>query len=198
MLSYRRKLLWYNHIGNASSQAGTIFKINPAGNFTTLFTWPSNSSLWPNTIRPGAGIGRQLLWDNAFCSAPATGTIFKYSSAGALSILRSFDATTDGASPVAGLARGSDGSFYGLTPSGGSHSFGTVFSISSSGTMATLFNFADPPGPEFNFIQAADGNLYTALGGDGENTYGRILKVTPPNNVSLLYDDPYPTQFRLF
>ena len=44
--------------------------------------------------------------------------------------------------PYAGLVQGSDGNFYGTTIAGGANSEGTVFKITPSGTLTTLYSFA--------------------------------------------------------
>ena len=182
-------------IGNASSQAGTILRSIPRAISRRSLPGLRTQVVGQTPSALVQGSDGNFYGTTRFGSPAGTGTIFKYTSAGVLSILRSFDATTDGAF-ARRWSRTRERWKLLRTDSFWWQPFvGTVFRISSSGTMATLFNFADPPGPEFNFIQAADGNLYTALGGDGENTYGRILKVTPPNNVSLLYDDPYHPSF---
>ena len=56
--------------------------------------------------------------------------------------LHSFDGA-DGAQPGAALVQGADGNFYGTTTDGGSDSGygGTVFKITPSGTLTTLYTF---------------------------------------------------------
>jgi uncharacterized repeat protein (TIGR03803 family) len=73
------------------------------------------------------------------------GTLFKISSNGVLTSLYSFGTVTDtngdaldGANPVAGLAQGSDGYFYGTTESGGTNDVGTVFKINANGALTSL------------------------------------------------------------
>src|ERR1019366_150461 len=73
----------------------------------------------------------------------------------------------------------SDGNFYGTTSAGGTSSGGvggTIFAITSSGTLTTLYNFCSLGGidctdgawPRAGLIQASDGKLYgvTSEGGD--------------------------------
>ena len=69
------------------------------------------------------------------------GTVFKITSAGALTSLYSFTGGNDGGSPWAGLVQGSDGSLYGTTELGGSNSLGTVFKISTNGALTSLSTF---------------------------------------------------------
>ena len=55
--------------------------------------------------------------------------------------LYSFTGTNDGANPYAGLVQGSDGYFYGTTIGGGTNNLGTVFKISISGALTSLYSF---------------------------------------------------------
>ena len=85
----------------------------------------------------------------------------------------------DGYGPVAGLVQAADGNFYGTTRRGGANDFcpgvscGTVFKITPSGTLTTLYSFCSESGcadgdvPFAGLVQAADGNFYgtTALAG---------------------------------
>ena len=46
--------------------------------------------------------------------------------------------------PIAGLAQGSDGSFYGTTDSGGANNNGTIFKITPTGILTTIYSFDCP------------------------------------------------------
>ncbi len=75
------------------------------------------------------------------------GTAFKISALGSFTMLHSFSGSPgDGASPLAGLVRGSDGNFYGTTALGGEHYLGTAFKINSTGTLTTLHSFSASSG----------------------------------------------------
>lgn len=50
-----------------------------------------------------------------------------------------------GSSPSGWLVGASDGSFYGTTYGGGTHGDGTVFKITQSGALTTLYSFAGHP-----------------------------------------------------
>ena len=93
-----------------------------------------------------------------------------------LTTLHSFSATsgappstnTDGANPPAALIQAKDGNLYGTTGTGGGHGSGTVFKITVSGVLTTLYSFsddstfynADGAHPSADLIQGTDGNLY--------------------------------------
>jgi uncharacterized repeat protein (TIGR03803 family) len=95
------------------------------------------------------------------------GTVFQITTNGALTTLYSFTGGNKGAEPLAGLVQGSDGYFYGTTFGGSeggvsSGGNGTVFRISSSGALTTLysFDFNDGAGPTAGLVQGSDGNFY--------------------------------------
>ena len=71
-----------------------------------------------------------------------TGTVFSITAAGTLTTLHSFGSGIDGAIPKAGLVQGIDTNFYGTTAGGGLNGSGTVFKITSAGTLTTLHSFA--------------------------------------------------------
>ena len=110
------------------------------------------------------------------------------------------DYPSDGANPGAGLVQASDGNFYGTTGSGGAGNWGTVFKITPSGTLTTLYSFcsqtncSDGANPWAGLVQATDGNFYgTARSGGNNNddcvdsTCGTMFKITPSGTLTTLY-----------
>ena len=100
--------------------------------------------------------------------------------------LLNFDGT-NGANPNATLVQGPDGNFYGTTEFGGPRSAGTVFKITPSGTLTTLFtfpNFSDGCNPAAGLVLGSDGNFYgtTATCGVVSNSCtfgcGTVFKIT--------------------
>jgi uncharacterized repeat protein (TIGR03803 family) len=117
------------------------------------------------------------------------GSVFKISTSGKLTVLHSFNLNVDGSAPNSGLTLGTDGNFYGTTSEGGSLGNGTVFRISPTGKLTTLYSFtgsADGADPYAAPIQGEDGNFYgtTASGGLG---FGTIYKMTPSGAVTSLF-----------
>src|SRR5580700_6700851 len=59
--------------------------------------------------------------------------------------LFSFDGT-DGNNPFAGLVQATNGDLYGTTLEGGANNGGTIFKITPSGTLTTLYSFCPQSG----------------------------------------------------
>jgi len=92
-------------------------------------------------------------------------------------VLEAFE--TGGQHPKVALIETADG-FYGTTYQGGSASKGTIFRISSGGTLTTLHNFSGPDGayPEASLLEGTDGNLYGTTS-SGSNGWGTIFRMAP-------------------
>ncbi len=119
-----------------------------------------------------------------------SGTVFQITSAGTLTTLHSFTGGADGATPIAGLFQGSDSNFYGMTTRGGANDTGTVFQITSAGTLTTLHGFnggADGGYPLGGVIQGHDGNFYGTTSQGGANRTGSVFQITPAGTLTTLY-----------
>ena len=85
----------------------------------------------------------------------------------------------DGEIPYAAPIEGTDGNFYGTTYQGGTNTVGTIYQLTPSGKLTTIYQFdairgAFPIGP---LVQATDGNLYGTTAGFGFN-YGTMIIVS--------------------
>ncbi len=104
---------------------------------------------------------------------------------------------SNGFNPVAGLVQGRNGNFYGVAEYGGTNGFGTVFEVTTNGTLTTLVSFAETNGaePVGGLGQASDGSFYgtTESGGTngGGEYYGTIFRVTTNGHLTSLvsFDD---------
>jgi len=102
--------------------------------------------------------------------------------------------------PAAGqkavLALGSDGSFYGTTSQGGSSGYGTVFKVTTNGTLTTLVNFDNTNGatPYARLALGSDGSFYgtTSQGGSGGGGVIFRLDLRSSSVVSLQVGVPGP------
>ena len=161
-----------------SGLPGTVFKITTAGTFNNLysFTGDANGSSPSGLIQGSDG---NLYGEASGGGVYNDGTVFKITTNGTLTTVYTFtdnSVTFDGAGPVGGLAQGNDGNFYGVTGSGPylnvwASDVGTVFVITPSGQLTTLYAFSGTNGisPGAGLVQASDGNLY------GTTLYGGVL-----------------------
>jgi uncharacterized repeat protein (TIGR03803 family) len=129
------------------------------------------------------------------------GTVFFMGTGGTIKALYQFTGTgVDGWSPSAGLVQADDGNFYGTTAIGGYGGSGTVFKITPTGTLTTLYYFCyaltncvDGATPRAALIQATDGNFYgtTVAGGTGSTKFcngcGTAFQLTPSGTLTSLH-----------
>src|SRR5579872_5847909 len=188
------------------SSFGTVFKITRAGGLTTLYSFCPMGFSCTDGDAPAAGLiqGKDGNFYGTTTDGGAHfqgGTVFKITPLGTLTTLYSFCALSncaDGFNPFkAPLVQGTDGNFYGTTSGGGTHSeLGTIFKITPTGTLTTLYNFCalnnctDGINPYFGVIQASDGNFYGTTFSGGSNAlngYGTIFKITPAGALTTLY-----------
>jgi len=194
-----------------ASNGGTVFKITPSGTLTTLYSFCSQGgSECTDGFGPMAGLVQATngyLYGTTryggtgkYSSDGGGGTVFKITPSGTLTTLYSFcsqSGCADGEYPFYGaLVQATSGDLYGTTAAGG-YDIGTVFKITPSGTLATLYTFGtqstDGLDPLAGLVQATDGNFYgtTQYGGTGEygsgGAGGTVFKITPSGTLTTLY-----------
>jgi uncharacterized repeat protein (TIGR03803 family) len=172
-----------------TSNDGTVFRMTPDGQFTTLVNFNDT-----NGSSPAASL--TLGTDGNFYGTTATGgtnnvgTVFRMTPDGQLTTLVNFNGT-NGTVPLSSLTLGTDGNFYGTTQYGGtSNSNGTVFRVTPNGQLTTLvnFNYNNGSWPKAGLTLGADGNFYgtTAYGGAGGS--GTVFRMTPGGQLTTLVD----------
>lgn len=184
----------------APNGGGTIFRITPKAVLTTLYSFCVQTNC-PDGDRPLAsliqGSDGNFYGTTSLGGGSGLGTIFKITSAGVLTTLHSFCTEpdcADGNSPHAALIQGTDGNFYGTTFGGGnSYNGGTVFRLTPTGKLTTLYAFCtenfcpDGDSPVAALIQATDGNFYGTTETGGTGNQGAIFKITSAGAYTLLY-----------
>ncbi len=176
---------------NGSGGYGTVFKITPSGTLTTLHSFDNTDGNQPyGTLIQGSD--GNFYGTISLGGANGGGTVFKITTSGALTTLYNFCAQSncaDGEAPIAGLVQATNGNFYGTTYFGGANGFGTIFKITSTGTLTTLHSFdaIDGENPKAGLVQGSDGNFYgtTYLGGLGNG--GTVFKIIPAGTLTTLY-----------
>jgi len=191
--------MWGTTASGGVAIYGTAFRMTPGGELTKVFNF---DSAYGTYLYAGLVLGR----DNDFYGVTSSGgtysagTVFTLSPTGSLTVLSAFDGT-NGLRTIGALTQGTDGNFYGTTSYGGNNSClppgcGTIFKITPSGTLTTLYEFDGPHGanPYGGLVQATDGNFYgtTFAGGTSTNCYGNagcgtVFSLTPAGVLTVLY-----------
>jgi len=174
---------------------GTVFKINPQGTLTTLYSFCNHTNC-TDGANPNAGLVQatdgRLYGSTQWGGVNNDGTIFRITLAGKLTSLHSFDGS-DGTAANGGLVQGTDGNFYGTTVTGGVNDTGTVFKITPQGTLTTLYSFCSEAGctdgayPNEGVMQGIDGSFYGSTWWGGYYGYGTVFKITTPGLLSTLH-----------
>jgi uncharacterized repeat protein (TIGR03803 family) len=110
-------------------------------------------------------------------------TVFKITPDGTQTMLYGFCSQTnctDGLNPQAPLAQAANGDFYGTAYLGGAYGAGTIFKITPSGTLTTVYSFCsqngcmDGSGPLAGLVQARNEDCYGTTYSGGANSYGTL------------------------
>ena len=115
--------------GGAYRDYGTVFKMTPGGELTTLYSFGPTGGNYPRgPLIEGSDGNFYGTTAGVFgACGDSCGSVFKITSQGVLTPLHLFD-YTDGAYSLAGLVQATNGTFYGTTSAGGADQVGTVFS----------------------------------------------------------------------
>ncbi len=101
----------------------------------------------------------------------------------------------DGAFPGDPLLQDTDGTFYGTTFSGGAGNLGTVFKMTTTGTVTILYSFTageDGSFPTAGLVKATDGNFYgtTTMSFNSDALGGTVFRITPTGTLTTLTKFP--------
>jgi uncharacterized repeat protein (TIGR03803 family) len=171
-----------------------------AQTYTLLHTYPIGAGAYSGIAAPqvmAQGRDGDLYSTISNDGTKNVGTVYKITTAGALTTVYNFcslTSCTDGSYPQGGVTLGFDGNFYGTTQGGGTHAAGTVFKVTPTGTLATLWNFAngtDDSVPSYTTLQGQDGNMYGVSIGQYNTQYGAFFKVSASGVFKALRDFNY-------
>lgn len=180
-----------------ANDMGAFYKIDMSGVETLLFSFDGTHGSTPQGLtidEPDCSRNPNPVFygTTTLGGAHGQGTIYKITLDGVHSVLYSFGGTSkDGSQPLAGLARSTDGNYYGTTSSGGELDNGTFFQITSSGAYTQWHSFSGGKGdgqfPNTKPLQGNDGNYYGTTPSGGSHGRGTLYKITPQREESLFH-----------
>jgi len=172
---------WQGGVNNG----GTIYKFTTAGVFTTLYNFctlaacaDGKNPLWLTQGRDGQFYGTTFSG-----GAHGAGSVFRITHLGVLTTIYSFCSQAncvDGAQPRAGLTLGvTTNGLYGVTSMGGDKNLGTVFKITLTGKLTSLYSFRGPHGahPIGGLYASQLGHLYGSTVDGGSNSKGTLFRI---------------------
>ena len=140
--------------GGGSANAGTIYKVDPAGNETILYAFSGGA----DGGLPVGGVTRDSagnLYGTTYNGGTGNGVVFMLDASGTETVLHTFTGKTDGGRPYAAPVRDANGNLYGTASTGGKGN-GVVFKLDPTGKETVLHAFAgaaDGTGPTSGLIQ---------------------------------------------
>ncbi len=194
--------LYGTSVSGGSSQAGTVFRMTTAGAIKVIYSFTAtNDGVGPEGPLTQAADGSLYGTTEGSTTNTPQGNIFKVTLSGQFTVLHNFDLSqpcgggrcnNDGADPIAGMAAASDGNFYGVTPSGGTDGYGTLFELSSGGSFSKLFDFTWDSGlaigaySSTTLMQHTNGCLYGLAYQGGNSGGGNAYSLCPARGVQIV------------
>lgn len=187
------------------TDGGSIFQLTPSGLETVVHNFPGPEN--PDNIANGVmqGADGNLYGTSYLGGSNRFGYVFKLTPAGQFTRLYSFCSKancSDGAEPQSELIQGTDGNLYGTTAGLGGNPFGTVFEITTTGNLTTLYDFCpqnfdctDGATPEAGLLQATNGVFYgvTSIGGSSQDCSGGCGTIFSVSMGLSPFVQPYPS-----
>jgi uncharacterized repeat protein (TIGR03803 family) len=177
--------------GSAKSPA-EVFKVTLAGTIIPLVTSEDLFQGDPGPLLSVLGADGNFYGTTMVGGTQNGGTVFQMTPDGQLTTLYNFCETplpcsSGGAYPMNGVIQGSDGNFYGTTPTESPSSFGAIFQLTLGGVLTTLYGFNEA---EFGGYRS-DGPLIEGTNGNffGLDSNGNIaFTVTPQGEFAILHN----------
>jgi len=167
---------------------GTVFKIDPFGVETILYSFNGTDGSSPNglirdpagnlygTTRQGGRLGN-------------SGVVFRVNKSGVEKTLYKF-AGPEGGQSYGSLARDAAGNLYGTTRTVGDKFPGTVFMLAPDGTETVLHSFigfTDGRRPMGGPVLDSAGNLFGTTESGGDFNKGTVFKIDAAGNFTVLH-----------
>jgi uncharacterized repeat protein (TIGR03803 family) len=182
--------LYGTTLGGGTHDDGTVFKITPSGALTILHSFCSQTGC-PDGEFPQTGVIQasdgNFYGTTILGGAYGNGTIFKVTPTGTFTTLYSVCSQSgcpDGNYLYAPLTQATDGNLYGIMQIGGANGYGTIFRITTTGSLTTLYSFCSQSGcsdgeyPAGGLVQDTNGTLYGTTADGGASRVGTIFSLS--------------------
>lgn len=191
-------------INNCSTYGcGVLYKLDAAGRYKVVYSFPGGaggSEPYGRPIRDAAGnfYGTTYQGGSSPCFIYGCGVVYKVSGA-AETVVYSFTGGADGAHPMAGLTRDSEGNLYGVTFGGGTsgsysayngvQGLGVVFKLDTAGQQTVMYTFpgTDGQAPSGRLLRDTSGNLYGTTSQGGAANMGTVYRLDSAGHETVLY-----------
>ena len=171
-----------------SKNEGTVFKMTPAGQITTLYNFTAGTDNGIPYYPPIQGQDGNFYGVAQPIYNGTYGVAYKMTPSGTLTPFP-FN-FTNGSLPNL-FTQGTDGNFYGTTRAGGAHNLGVVYKMTPAGKITVIHDFAGYPTdgniPVGPLVQGNDGNFYGSTYLGGASNVGSVFKISASGNFTLLY-----------
>jgi uncharacterized repeat protein (TIGR03803 family) len=163
---------------------GVVFKVDPVGNETVLYTFTGGNGSADgknpngNLVRDAAG---NLYGTTSIGGTANLGTLFKLDTSGKETILHNFGFPGDGAYPE-NLVMDKAGNLYGNTSDGGAFAYGAVYKFDTSGNETILHSFGgsgDGQYPVGDLVLDSAGRIYGVTQQGGASGWGTVFVIIP-------------------
>jgi uncharacterized repeat protein (TIGR03803 family) len=183
-----------NFYGTATASgtdgSGTVFSVTSGGAFNFVHSLNGSTEGATPYAALVAGTDGNFYGTAEAGGTNGSGTVFQITTSGSLTPLYSFTGGSDGGNPYAALTDGTDGLLYGTTSAGGVYGKGTLFSITTTGSLTTLYSFTggnDGADPQGTLLSGSAGNFYGTTVNGGAGGFGSIFQFTPPAAFNTVY-----------
>jgi uncharacterized repeat protein (TIGR03803 family) len=154
-------------------------------------------------IKKAVRVGKSSWWKTACAVCVLCATMAIALQAQTFTTLVNFDGTNGDGPAYMSLVQGTDGNLYGTTEYGGANGYGTVFKVTPTGTLTTLYSFCvqtnctDGAYPYPGLVLGTDGQFYgtTNQGGANnsslcydDNGCGTVFKIAPSGKLTTIYN----------
>jgi uncharacterized repeat protein (TIGR03803 family) len=206
LLAFTDGALYGTASGGGSNFSGSGFRVTTNGTLTISHLFGTLQDAYASSPEAALITGNDgyLYGTSSSGGTNFSGSIFRMSPGGSATGVYSFGALVDtngnaldGSSPQAPLLLASDGNYYGETTYGGAHTFGTIFRLTPSGALTTLYSFGsiqdtngqplDGYSPLGGLVQGNDGKLYGVTSYGGTYNNGTVFQVSTSGVLATLH-----------